>query len=354
VTEGQSSSQPLVTVLLPCYNAEKFLAAALDSILGQTYRNLDVLAIDDGSRDATSQMLARYANQDRRVRLEPNDKNLGLIATLNRGVSIARGTLLARMDADDIAMPRRIEEQVRYFARHPTTELLSTDVSYIRENGELLFNPSPNRFSSRVLRFLMFFLNPICHPTVMGRRAVFERFPYSSAALHTEDLELWSRMLDHGVVFRQIPQRLLRFRPNIGSVSARNEEQQTEVFLRISADAIARYFDIRLEPGVHRILTARMLHGLVRGAELSIALERFDQMRRVYSERERLGRGDRALLARFADRHLANILHRSYARSSTEDPARSVAARGIGRLALRRPAALVAQAVERMRSRLRS
>ena len=97
------TGRPLVSVVLPCFNAERFLPAALDSLLRQTYRDLEILAVDDGSRDDTPRILEAYAGRDPRVRVLTNDSNLGLVPTLNRGVAEARGDFIARMDADDVS-----------------------------------------------------------------------------------------------------------------------------------------------------------------------------------------------------------------------------------------------------------
>jgi glycosyltransferase involved in cell wall biosynthesis len=347
-----SVSQPLVTVLLPCYNVQEFLRPTLDSVIGQTYRNLEILTIDDGSSDATPEILAEYAARDPRVRLTPNDRNHGLIYTLNKGIGLAKGSLVARMDSDDIALPRRIEQQVRYFAKRPETELLSSDVSYMGMNGRPLFNPIPYRFSNRTIRFLMFFLNPVCHPTVMGRREVFLKHPYSPQALHVEDFELWHRMVEHGVVIRNLPCRLLRFRSNICGVSRRNEETQVGLFLRLTADAIERYFGLRPDPDVHRILTNRMLHGTVRRVHLNRALRLFRDMRREYIEREKLGRDDRTIIDDFADRHLLNVLLHGYKRSCSEDPTRRLAAREVAMMTLRNAMPSCLFALERTRERI--
>jgi glycosyltransferase involved in cell wall biosynthesis len=344
--------QPLVTVLLPCYNAERFLRATLESLVGQTYANLEILAIDDGSRDGTGAILAEYAARDARIRLEPNDGNRGLIHTLNRGVLLSHGELIARIDADDMAVPDRIESQVRFFAERPETQLLSTDVSYIGVHDQLLYNPAPHRFSARTLRFLMFFLNPLCHPTVMGRREIFAKYPYAADALHIEDYELWLRMVADGVVIRNLPRRLLRFRCNEGSVSSRHEAQQNELFLRFSAAAIKRYYGIAVDPDVHRILTNRMLHGTVRSSSLGAALALLRRMQREYVVRERLGRRDAALIARFIDRHALNVAFHGYKRSAAEESARALAARELVWMALRNPVPACQLAAHKGRARL--
>lgn len=352
MSADRHAERGLVTVLLPCYNAQAFLRPALDSVLGQTYANLEILAVDDGSKDDTAQILAACAARDPRIRLEPNDRNRGLIYTLNRGVELASGSLIARMDADDIAMPERIAAQVRYFSEHPETEVLSSDYAYVGVQGQLLFNPAPYRFTARTLRFLMFFVNPLCHPTVMGRRKTFVDHPYSTRAVHSEDFELWHRMLDEGVIIRNLPERLLRFRANTASVSHRHEQEQVSVFMRTSAAAIERYFGLHVSFEVHRILMNRMLHGGARGADLKLSLKLFRDMKREYIRREGLDAADEALIEEFANRHLLKIFLHSYKRSSQEDSARGLAAREAALMTLRNPRPTCLLAVERTRERI--
>lgn len=351
MSEFDAARGPLVTVLLPCYNAEAYLDATLQSLRQQTYPNLEILAIDDGSTDGTAAILAAAAAQDPRVRLCPNQGNQGLIRTLNRGLDLANGELIARMDADDIAVPQRIARQVAYFKEHPDTDVLCSDVTYIDQHGAFLSDPYPYRFNERVLRFFSFFLNPLCHPTVMGRRDVLRACRYSEDAPHSEDFELWLRMIHEGRVLRNLPERLLRFRCAAGSVSHRHAEQQIATFMNFTREAIQAYYGITVSESVQRILLNRMIPGEVRGTDLRQALDCFRDMFDNYVERERLGPADRRLLRDFADRHLANVLLHAYKRSSSEDPARWIAVSNTLPLCGRRTgwSALAGTMIERLR-----
>src|SRR5690348_17986778 len=103
-----------VSVVMPCYNAAPWLEAALDSVLGQTHGDFELLAVDDGSTDATPRILAEAARRDGRVRVLGGGKNAGIVAALNQGLDQARGDYVARMDADDIALPTRFVRQIRF------------------------------------------------------------------------------------------------------------------------------------------------------------------------------------------------------------------------------------------------
>jgi len=117
-------NQPQLTVLMPVYNGGPFLRSAIESILNQDFSDFDFLIIDDGSTDGSHEIAASYA--DPRIRLESNGRNLGLIATLNRGLDLARGTYVARMDADDIAFPDRLSKQLTFMEAHPEIGLCGT------------------------------------------------------------------------------------------------------------------------------------------------------------------------------------------------------------------------------------
>ncbi|MBE9064945.1 glycosyltransferase family A protein, partial [cf. Phormidesmis sp. LEGE 11477] len=110
---------PTVTVLMPVYNGEAYVEAAIDSVLGQSFADFELLVINDGSHDSSPTILQRYADADARVRVVTNPQNIGLAATLNKGRDLATGELIARMDADDICTVDRLAVQVAYLRDHP-------------------------------------------------------------------------------------------------------------------------------------------------------------------------------------------------------------------------------------------
>src|SRR3712207_1463638 len=116
-------TKPDVTVLMPVFNAEKYIRKSIESILNQTFKSFEFLIIDDGSRDNSAGIVRSYA--DSRIRFIQNDKNLGITATLNKGIELASCELIARMDADDFSYPQRLERQYAYFQKHPDCALVS-------------------------------------------------------------------------------------------------------------------------------------------------------------------------------------------------------------------------------------
>ena len=131
---ANDENKPLVTVLLPVYNRES-VTKTIDSILGQTFTNFELIVVDNSSTDHTANMVAAYA--DKRISLVINEKNGGQIFSLNRGLSIARGKYIARIDADDIAFPTRLEKQVAFLENHPDFGLCGSWVQYINDDDQL-------------------------------------------------------------------------------------------------------------------------------------------------------------------------------------------------------------------------
>jgi glycosyltransferase involved in cell wall biosynthesis len=179
---------PKVTVLMPVYNAEKFLDEAIRSILNQTFTDFEFLIIDDGSEDRSIEIVESY--DDPRIRLIRNDSNFGITSTLNRGIDLARGHFIARMDADDISYPERLEKQTKYLTENPDCALLSTWAREISEFGEPL---RIGGWKSRHYYYYLIFRCVMYHPTVMFRRdAVITVGKY--ALPYSEDYELWNRI----------------------------------------------------------------------------------------------------------------------------------------------------------------
>lgn len=253
--------QSLISVVLPCYNAERFVAQALDSLLAQTHRSLEILAIDDGSTDASASVLERYAAHDKRIRVIRHATNRGLIATLNHGVDKARGAFVARMDADDTAAPQRIERQLTLLRRLPDVGVVGTGVRFTDEGGRPITRQAPLRsLWPAGARFLGLFATPIAHVTLLAHNEVMREYPYGvgSDSLHTEDYELFSRMLAAGIGFANVDERLVAVRVSDASISRRHEQIQIENFVTCARRHLERTLQLKIPPGPHRVLVNRM------------------------------------------------------------------------------------------------
>lgn len=206
---------------------------AIDSILGQTFADFELILVEDGSTDNTRAILTDYARRDSRVVLVENGCNKGLVYSLNRGLAMARGEYIARMDADDVSLPERLALQLRYMEQHPEVGVLGTNVVYIDADGRAMHGGRPRpkdrqSLSPDVIKWTLLWRCPIYHPTVMVRRAVFEQtgYTYDSDFRDAEDRELWARLSKYTVIAR-LPEVTVHYRVLPTSVSrARGEEQR--------------------------------------------------------------------------------------------------------------------------------
>ncbi|MBI4050174.1 MAG: glycosyltransferase [Candidatus Doudnabacteria bacterium] len=184
---------PRISVLLSVYNGEKYLREAAESILRQTFADFELIIIDDGSTDQTPQILDQILDP-RIIRLK-NDLNLGLSYSLNKALAVARGELIARMDADDVSLPRRLAMQFRYLAGHPEIGVLGTAMQQTDSKGRVIVALNQPREHETIV-WKMFFETAISHPTVMMRRDIIRQAGgYNPEFLHVEDTELWSRLM---------------------------------------------------------------------------------------------------------------------------------------------------------------
>lgn len=218
---------PHVTVLLSVYNGERFLAEAIDSILCQSYKNFEFIIIDDASTDSTAEILKRYEREDSRIKIVTNAVNLRLAASLNKGISLASGELIARMDADDVSLPGRLEKQVAFMQANPNVSVCGTALSVYDSPSTVWLPPLDNDS----IRAMLFFESCLYHPTVIMRKSIFNGLdsPYFSSMLPAEDYDLWSRVAQRKeILFANLPAPLLRYRINEGKGRSEYKQRQRE------------------------------------------------------------------------------------------------------------------------------
>lgn len=185
---------PLVTVIIPCYNAEKYVESSVKSIMNQTYKNLEILITDDCSKDNTYEILKKLASEDSRIRLFKNETNKKIVLTLNELVSHAKGKYIARMDADDISLPNRIEMQVSFLELNSEYGMCGTNAINIDENGKFISKTKLPSLFDEVRTCLMYY-SCIYHPTVMIKSNILKENLYSEEFPYAEDYELWARLV---------------------------------------------------------------------------------------------------------------------------------------------------------------
>ena len=220
------NQSPAISVILPVYNAEAYVREAVESILNQTFTDFELIIINDGSTDDSGVILRELAARDARIVLveRPND---GLVSALNEGIKIARAELIARMDADDVAMPERFALQHARMVQEPGLAVLGSFVHIMDRDGGTarLYDYFPLT-SAAAMRWVKHGC-PVYHPTVMMRRnAVLKAGGYRKAFSHAEDYDLWLRMSDLGYAIANLPQPLLNYREHGANVSITHKETQ--------------------------------------------------------------------------------------------------------------------------------
>lgn len=219
---------PRVTVLMPVYNAEAYLREAIDSILSQTFTDFEFLIIDDGSTDTSAEIVQSY--DDPRIRFVRNAQNLRLAQTLNKGLDLAIGEYVARMDADDISLPERLTKQVEFLDAHPEVGIVGV---WARAFGEANFS-IPQPADPEVARAKLLFDSCLVHPAVLIRRSLLDFHGLRYQPLpHFEDYELWQRAARLFPI-ANIPEWLFRYRVTGQSAFfGANRHEQEETYRRI-------------------------------------------------------------------------------------------------------------------------
>jgi glycosyltransferase involved in cell wall biosynthesis len=282
------TSSGLVSIVLPCFNAARVLSAALDSLVGQTYRQFEILTLDDGSTDATAQVLASYAARDARIRVIRSPKNMGLIATLNRGVAEARGEFIGRMDADDVSAPGRIERQVTALMDSPEIGLVGTGIELVGAEDGRSLRPRPVRcLTPEGARFTALLATPVAHVTIVARASVMRAHPYglSPDSVHTEDYEMFTRMLDAGVAFLNLDEPLMTVRVDPQGVSLRHEQIQVTNFVACARRHLERTLGFLPDAGAHTVLVNR-LGPATTPRDLARGLRWLDRIEQAFLTRE--------------------------------------------------------------------
>src|SRR2546422_5563905 len=232
---------PKISVIMPTWNAEPFLASAVESILSQTFPDFELLVIDGGSTDRTLEILSGY--RDSRLRILPAP-SAGILAALNFGIKQARAPWIARQDADDISLPHRLETQLNALNRDPKAIFSHTDVEFIGEGKDTLGRARFPRTQALVALRLCWQC-PIVHSTVMFRKeAALAAGSYREP--QAEDYDLWGRMIERGRCLG-ISQKLLKFRIHPVSASNRHRELMLTLARKIAVGHCRKFMQLSTE-----------------------------------------------------------------------------------------------------------
>jgi hypothetical protein len=322
------SGAPLVSVVMSAFNEAATIGVAVESILRQTFTDLELIVVDDGSTDATAEILSGVT--DPRLRVERQPRNVGLTRSLNRGLSVARGQLIARLDADDLAYPRRLERQVARMLADPALAVLGT--AYVARNpaGRRL---EVVRFPAADLevRWRALFSSPFAHPTVLYRRSILEehRLRYDEGYPFAEDYDLWTRILRHGRG-ANLREALISYRVRARGITGTRRKEQLPthdaIVLRTLREVVP---EVRLDAAdatrLRRLFAFRddAIEGPLDGADGARLSALYLDLLQAFARRHRGAAGLEVLLCREAMRVALILLRRPITRDKMLNAARA-------------------------------
>jgi glycosyltransferase involved in cell wall biosynthesis len=254
--------KPLISIIMPVYNSDKYLAQAIDSILNQSISNFEFLILNDGSDDSSFEIINYYSALDPRIVHFYSSENKGLIYQLNEGIRLSKGQYVARMDSDDESLPERLELQVNYLDEHRHISIVGSQTITIDEKGNSLNQTSEIEQSPSYLFWKSFFQCPLKHPTVMIRKSVLSNYQYEEDYLHAEDYRLWTSILQcHDIAVINKP--LLKYRVHSNSISKTKIHIQRNNSVRIVKEHWGHFFPYSIDKEI-----AFFLHNYHRSIEL--------------------------------------------------------------------------------------
>lgn len=224
-----SATQPLVSILLPCFNAEAYLRNCLQSVLQQSWKNFELIIVDDASSDKSASIVKEY--NDPRIVFVQNEKNEGIVHSLNKGLALSKGEYIARIDADDMMHETRIQKQVLYLEKNPDT-VMAGSWHYIMDQSGKISGIKEYPTNDKEIKLLMYFFNPFSHPSVMIRADVLKSFGYTDEYKYCEDYELWLKIAAQYTI-ANIPECLTYYRVHKENIDHRYLKAQKQTMLEL-------------------------------------------------------------------------------------------------------------------------
>ena len=222
-----------ITVLMPCYNAEEYIAEAIRSVLDQTFRDFELLIVNDGSTDRTVEIIRSF-DDNRIVLIEQQQQ--GVAAALNNGLQYAKADYIARFDADDICRPERLQLQYDFITAHPEYIVVGCAADYIDEAGNYIFSHQPRAYSNKEIQRLSFKICPFIHAGVLYKKDAVAAIGYNIHAHSFEDHLLWLQLKQQGKMYN-MHERLLSVRLNAGSLTI-DEKKRPKDFRLLKNNAL--------------------------------------------------------------------------------------------------------------------
>ena len=223
---------PEISIIMAVYNGEDYLKETIDSIINQTFKNWELVIINDCSTDSTKDILNEYALRDERINVHTNEVNLKLPTSLNKAISLSRGKYIARMDADDICLTERFDKQYNFMENNKDIALSSCRFLTLK-NGAYASGGCGGRCDFEALQAMLLVTNPILHPGVIAKAEVMKKLNYDTTLTCTEDLELWTRMAMNNLKIQILPEYLLIYRLHDKQITSTTLERQHSEVMKI-------------------------------------------------------------------------------------------------------------------------
>lgn len=260
---------PRVSVILPLFNAAAYVEKAVESILRQTFDSFELLVVDDHSTDDGPDKCRGF--RDSRLRVIPNEGPKGVARAFNAGLQHARGSLIARMDADDVSFPNRFELQVEYLDKNPNVHVLGTGIEIVDASGKVRKDPSIRPLSPNHVRWSLLFYCSVAFPTVMARRDVLaELGGCDSTASPADDYDLWLRASRAGFVIANLKEILLRYRINPTGLSHAPSSPMDSIALGLAASRLGELLHADVEEIRGPLELVRNPHLITRNNNLAL------------------------------------------------------------------------------------
>lgn len=241
------NSTSLVSVIMSVYNGETYLAKSIESILSQSYSNLEFIIVNDGSIDNSIQIINDYKKKDNRIKVI-NQENIGLAISLNKAIKYSNGKYIARFDADDISLPNRLEKQIQYLETHNDYIMVSSSAYFIDKNDKIYGRTCP-LLSERLLLKQLKYINPIIHPSVVIRKDALEKVGLYDENIKQicEDYYLWNKLSKTGKI-KVLFTPLIKFRMHNNNMSNSNHllKFRKEISAFVKKDKISKIDYINL------------------------------------------------------------------------------------------------------------
>ena len=226
------NNTPKISLIMSVYNGEDYLSEAIDSVINQTFTQWELIVINDCSTDSTGEILSKYETLDSRVKIHTNEVNLRLPSSLNKALQLAQGKYIARMDADDICLPNRLQKQFDFMEENADVALSSCRFMTLK-NGVISSGGCGGKSDDNSIKALLLVTNPILHPGIIAKAEVIKELGYDKNFTCTEDMELWTRFITAGYKVEILSEYLMIYRLHDKQITETTLEKQKGEVLKI-------------------------------------------------------------------------------------------------------------------------